>query len=122
MTLEAENPEAAKGGESKSKRNSKGTLCVKCGHVSPAGETRCERCKAHLHIKCNDCGATNARAEGRCKDCGRRLHKTAFEKINRRLFNRTAKVTPLQIILAIVAAGLVFFVIMFMANLRFPSF
>jgi hypothetical protein len=121
MTLEAENPEVAKSGGAKEKRNSKGILCVKCGHVSPSGNTKCERCEAHLHIKCNDCGAANARSAGRCKDCGRRLHKTAFEKINKTMFNHTAKITPLQILLAIVAVGLVFFLIMFMANLRFPS-
>jgi hypothetical protein len=118
MTLEAKTPGSS---QSEAKKNSKGILCAKCGHVSPAGVTRCERCEAHLHIKCNDCGATNARSQTRCKDCGRRLHKTALEKVNKRLFQNTAAIKPWHLALVIVAAGLIFTAIMFMLNLRLPS-
>lgn len=118
MTVEAEAPGSSR---SQSKKNSKGILCIKCGHVSPAGTTRCERCNGHLHIKCNDCGATNARSAPRCSECGRRLHRTTFEKVNRKLFNQGAEVKPWQFILAILAAIAVFGLIMFLLHLRFPK-
>ena len=119
MTVQAETPGSSRSHE---KKNSKGILCVKCGHVSPSGTTRCERCSGHLHIKCNDCGATNARSAPRCAECGRRLHRSAFEKVNRKLFRQTAEVKPWQFVLAILAAIGMFALITFVLDLRFSRF
>ncbi len=96
------------GSSDTSMRSAKGILCPKCSHVNRPGSTKCSRCEAHLHIKCNDCGATNERAHSRCRECGRRLHKGALEKINRRLFQNSRKVSPWQVILIIVVVAAIF--------------
>lgn len=99
----------------------RGVLCAKCDFVNPHGSTKCEECESHLYIKCRECGAHTERFHSRCPECRRSLHKSFLEKMNSRMFNSRARVTPLQVILLLIFAALAFYCVIIMERLKLPS-
>jgi hypothetical protein len=68
-----------------------------------------------LYVSCRDCGERNLRSQTRCSACGRRLHRPLLQKIFTLKLGRTTKVTPLQLLLLVIAVAfgykaIVFFV------------
>lgn len=61
--------------------SAKATLCVKCEHLCDLSLDRCDRCGAHLFVKCGHCGHKNARVISRCEKCQHRLHKSVKDRV-----------------------------------------
>lgn len=102
-------------------RKGRGVLCAKCEHLNAPGRGTCSRCGGHLYVSCHDCGARNERIRSRCTSCGRRMHRSFMEKYFRRVSKNTRHVTPLQVVLFIVALGIVFAVIVFAGSFSLPN-
>ena len=89
----------------------KGLLCLKCSHLNPGNLNECEYCKSPLFIKCKKCGAKVQRVLSQCQKCGHRMHKSFFDKIERKMFASSRKVTLGQFGLLIILAIFVYQVI-----------
>lgn len=82
----------------------RGVLCAKCEHLCPPDSNVCEECGAHLHVKCHACAQRNLRVATRCTECGQRLHRSFWERWQKKLKPKRMKLTLWQLALAVLAA------------------
>ena len=94
----------------------KGLLCPKCSHLNPGGLKECEYCNSQLFIKCKKCGEKVQRVLSQCPKCRHRLHKSLLNKIERKMFARSRKITLGQFGLLIIMAIVMYHVIQFVSN------
>jgi hypothetical protein len=85
-------------------KGERGVLCAKCEHLNAPELHACERCGAHLYIKCNSCGHRNPRVRSRCGECGQRMHRTFWHKWEKKILGKQRKITLYQVIFVIIAA------------------
>jgi hypothetical protein len=102
--------------ERSSERGSRSVRCPKCREVNTSGGSTCQSCGAHLYVSCRDCGERNPRSRSRCSACGRRLHRPFLQKILSRKIGRTARITPLQLILLVAAVAIGYKAIIFLVE------
>jgi len=81
----------------------RGVLCAKCEHLCPPGSNVCDECGAHLHVKCHACGQRNPRVATRCTECGQRLHRSFWERWQKKLKSKRME-TLWPLALAVLAA------------------
>jgi hypothetical protein len=80
--------------------------CPKCQKKATTRRGTCEFCGVHLFIACRDCGHRNERSRRRCTGCGRCLHKSWIQKALTRRLGKATRITPLQVVLLIVAVAI----------------
>ncbi|MBU6402489.1 MAG: zinc ribbon domain-containing protein [Verrucomicrobia bacterium] len=101
-------------------RSQSDVVCAKCHHLNPAAQRTCEQCGSRLYITCRNCGRRNQRVASRCAECGERLHRTAWRRWLSALGARRGKVTLLQVVTAILAAYVVYRIIVMLAEYSPP--
>lgn len=95
--------------------------CAKCGHHSPAGSSTCKSCGAHLYIVCHSCGHRTLRAHSKCSECGQRLHRSWWQRTQRRVFGKQGKLGLVQVILLLISIVVAWAVIKFFAEWKQPE-
>ncbi len=82
----------------------KGLLCPKCSHLNPSNLNQCEYCNSQLFVKCKKCSAKVQRVFSQCPECRHRMHKSVFQKLKRRMFRRSKKITLGQTVFIVIVA------------------
>ena len=73
---------------------------------------------------CAKCGEPNARHSNTCfacGECGKRLHRSLWQKLEKRVFKRGTKLTSFQIGLLIVAVYITYRIIVKLAQMSWGS-
>lgn len=96
--------------------------CAKCGRSNNASLRYCTNCGGKLYISCKQCRHRNVRASNHCEKCGTRLHHSLFRKLSRRLNARNRfKITPLELVLLVLAVYFTYKVIVRIAEMEPPE-
>ena len=99
-------------------KSSDSILCAKCRATSRRSDYYCQTCGSHLHIHCIHCGKRNVRVESNCAFCGRKIRDpVSWQRGIRNLCTyRSMKSVPMQIILGILVALVVFRIVLMLAS------
>ena len=96
--------------------------CAKCDHVNPHEAALCSNCGSHLFLKCKECGHVNQRTSPSCTECGHRMRRSWWDrKVAPKLRAPRRPITPVQILLLVIAIPVAFKVILFLSAGKLPA-
>lgn len=98
------------------RKSEKEIVCAKCRHSNKSGSNTCTNCGSRLYVTCHQCGHRAERAQNRCSHCGQRLHRSAWRRLQKRLFPDQRKYQPFHFVLLFIMVYIAYKVIIKLAE------